>query len=128
MVSCNARDMAAAREIVRQHDIPRTEAPHGPVADLNLDLAGEGNKVLASRRGVPVQNLAGRAYAEHYTFSGLKLLVRDLYLLEVGLAVFAGVKSRDLHDEALVENLSSECNRVLLPNSSWKGKQKRRDG
>lgn len=105
LVPYDAGDVPPAREIIREHDVSGTEAFLRTVADLDLAMAGESNYVLATRRRVPVLDLAGRTDAEEYAFGGLELFRLHLYFLEVGLAVFPGVKSGDLHNTALVENL-----------------------
>lgn len=118
LVSDDPGDVAPAREIVRQHDVPRTEAPLRAVSGLDLALARKSNHILAPRRRVPVLNLAGRAYAEQYAFGGLQFFSRDLYLLKVGLAVFSSVKSCYLHNPALVGKLSGKSKLIFRRQSA----------
>ena len=101
----HAGDVAAASEIVCQHDISWPKAPLCSVPNLDLALAGKGDDVLAARCWMPVLNLAGRTYAELYSFSGLKLFDLNLYLVKMGFAVVSCVESSDLHNPALVEKL-----------------------
>ena len=97
--------VTSARQILRQHHIPRAQAPHGAIAHLDLDLARQGDHVLAPRGRMPVLDVAGRRPAKHDAggslksrcFGGPDTRERKVHVLEVRLAVLSRVQANDLH-------------------------------
>jgi hypothetical protein len=113
----DARNVAAARGVVGEHDGSGTEAPLGSVAGLDLALAGKSDHVLPQRRGMPVLNVARRRVTEDNALAGRELADVDLDLFEMRMAVRSGVEPRDFHDSALVENLAGKSKPALRPST-----------
>jgi len=65
---------------------------------------------------MPILNVAGRRVAEDDAFPGLKFFVLHFDLFEVGVAIFAGINSGDLHNLGFVEKLWQEDNRRKMKN------------
>src|SRR5580704_10007039 len=60
----HARHVALAGQILRERHVARSDPGHRAVPDLDLGGAGERDRVLAPRRAVPVEDVAGGSHAE----------------------------------------------------------------
>ena len=118
LAAYDARNVASTGCIIRQHDIAGAEAALGPVAEFDLSLAGKRDDILAPRRRMPVLDVAGRSVTKDDTLARLDLPDLHLDLFEVRLAVFSGIKSRNLHDSALVDKLRRKSKLIFLPGSA----------
>jgi hypothetical protein len=97
----DSRDVAPSPRIVGQHDVSRTEASHGSVADFDLRFSRERNHILAPGRRMPLLNVAGLGATKDDALSRLQFFVLYFNLLEMGMAVCAAIESGKLHDLSL---------------------------
>ena len=105
LAAYHPRDVAMPGGIVGEHDVTRPEAPSGAVAGFDLDLSGEGNDVLALRRGVISAQMGCRRATKDYAVRRLEFgnSHRSVYVefnidfFEMGFVIRSREKSNDLH-------------------------------
>jgi hypothetical protein len=101
-------DVTMSGGIIGEHNITRPETPYRTVADLDFDMSGKRNDVLAPRRVVKIAQMARRRATKENPMRGLELgyfhmsmqVKFNIYFFEVRFVVGAGVKSNDLHQSA----------------------------
>src|SRR4051794_2470657 len=98
-------DVALSGGVVGEQHIARPEAAHRSIPELDLHRAAQRDDELAPWRRVEVDGSAGRSAPEDHASrryepgepAVLRLVLGDLEVLEVRLAVVAGVDPRHLH-------------------------------
>jgi hypothetical protein len=101
----HSSDVAMTGGIVREHNIARPETSHRTVAGFDLDLSGECDDILATRRRVIIAPMGWRHAPKEHPMCRLKLgnfhmsteVEFNVDFFEVRFIVRAGVKSNDLH-------------------------------
>src|SRR5216683_4347516 len=100
------REMALAPDVFHQDDLAGADAARLPVARGDLHPRVQVDDVLPSRRRVPVEIIVrldlpaddpGRGQARRESARAAGLDVRDLHVLEVGLALLIDEQMMDLH-------------------------------
>ena len=105
LVAYHPRDVAMPGGIVREHDVTRPEAPYGAVAGFDLNLSGEGDDVLAPRRGVIGAQMGCRRATKDYAVRRLDFgnshrsveVEFNIDFFEMGFVIRSCEKSNDLH-------------------------------
>src|SRR5581483_1445507 len=129
----HARDMAAAGGVFRQHHVAGSEGANRAVAGFDLDLAGEGDYILPSGRGMITAQVVRRRGAKHDAVGGLqrgRLHAADgvelnFDVFEVRFVVRPGVKPDDLHSkfcrgfDGEKQTTGRNCGAALLRCGKW---------
>jgi hypothetical protein len=105
LAAYHPRDVAMPGGIVREHDVTRPEAPYRAVAGFDLYLSGEGNDVLAPRRGVIIAQMGCRRATKDYAMRRLEFgnshrsvdVEFNIDFFEMGFVIRSCEKSNDLH-------------------------------
>src|SRR5262249_39803136 len=122
LITDHPRGVPLAGEVLGQVDVAGAKAVDGSVPEPDFHLAGEGDHELASRGGVPINEITRRGRPElnaHRVLQRAELGMRlQIHPLDVRLSVGAAVQARDVHPARVVEARAKKEEGAGTPSSS----------
>src|SRR5690242_11930087 len=93
--------MTLAGGVFDQARIAWSEAPYGPVAETDFQFTGQQDDILPARRGMPIDEGAGRLLRKYDVLRGLRFaqerMISQILFFQMRLAVAPGIHSENCH-------------------------------